>query len=192
MAHQEGTLGERHLNPIVFLDIQIGDRAVGRLTIELRADIVPKTAENFRALCTGENGCNKDGSTLMHFKGTPFHRIVKDLLCQSGDIKCRDGTWSQSIYNVPTQEQKFVDENFILRHAGPGVLSCVNSGPDTNGSAFYISFIECEWMNDKHVVFGCVCNEEAFAVLFELERQGSLSGQPKKAVVISDCGQLYP
>jgi cyclophilin family peptidyl-prolyl cis-trans isomerase len=93
---------------------------------------------------------------------------------------------------VNNADQKFPDENFVLRHAGPGVLSCVNSGPDTNGSGFYISFIECEWMNDRHVVFGCVCNEESFAVLFELERQGSSSGKPKNQVLISDCGQLYP
>lgn len=189
---QEGLKGDRQSNPIVFLDITIGNDLAGRISLELRSDLCPKTAENFRVLCTGEKGMNKDGTTMMHYKGTKFHRIMKDVICQSGDIKNGDGTWSQSIYSKADPEQKFADENFILRHTGPGVLSMVNAGPDTNGSGFYLSFIETAWMNEKHVVFGCICNEESLAVLFEIERQGTPSGAPKKQVMISDCGQLYP
>ena len=191
-ATQEGLKGDRASNPIVFLDISIGNKIAGRISLELRADLCPKTAENFRVLCTGEAGMNKDGITMMHYKGTKFHRIVKDVICQTGDIKNSDGTWSQSIYTHNGPEQKFPDENFILRHTGPGVLSMVNAGPDTNGSGFYLSFIECAWMNEKHVVFGCICNEESLAVLFEIERQGTPSGRPRSQVLIADCGQLYP
>jgi len=187
----EGVLGDRKTNPIVFLDISIGERMAGRICIELRADLCPKTCENFRSMCTGEAGMNPDGVTLMHYKGTPFHRIVKDQLCQSGDVKNKDGTWNESIYHG-RPDRKFNDENFLLRHAGPGCVSCVNSGPDSNGSGFFISFVECDWMNDKHVVFGAVCNRESIKVLADLERQGSVSGAPKHPVVIADCGQLYP
>ena len=191
-ATQEGLKGDRASNPIVFLDITIGNKLAGRISLELRSDLCPKTAENFRVLCTGEAGMNKDGITMMHYKGCKFHRIVKDVICQSGDIKNCDGTWSQSIY-TQVEDQKFPDENFLLRHTGPGVLSMVNSGPDTNGSGFYLSFIETgQWMNEKHVVFGCICNEESLAVLFEIERQGTPSGAPRAHVLISDCGQLYP
>jgi len=188
---RNGIKGPREKNPVVFLDISIGERIAGRLNIELRADLVPKTAENFRQLCTGEGGLYPDGKTRRHLKGTGFHRVVKDTLCQAGDLVNGDGTWSRSIYER-RKDGLFEDENFILRHTGPGVLSMVNRGPDTNGSGFYLSFVECQWMNERHVVFGSVCNEESLAVLFEIEREGSESGRPKKRVLIADCGQLYP
>ena len=128
-AARAGQLGERSVNPIMYLDIQIGDKAAGRICIELRADLCPKTCENFKSLCLGDTGTNKDGLTLMHYKGTPFHRIIKDQICQCGDIKHHDGTWSQSVFMtktgskgemIPNPDQKFEDENFILRHTGPG------------------------------------------------------------------------
>ena len=157
----------------------------------------------------------------MHYKGCVFHRVVTAYLCQSGDIKCGNGTWSQSIFSHNNPEAKFADENVILRHAGPGVLSMVNEGPDSNGSGFYIDFVENErvryymlpaaimpvmklsylvsflsigslQLNDKNVVFGVVCSEDSIAVLFEMERQGSLSGKPRETIMIADCGQLYP
>jgi cyclophilin family peptidyl-prolyl cis-trans isomerase len=188
---REGLLGERATNPIVFLEITADDTVMGRLVIELRSDLCPTTCENFRLLCTGETGYNKDGITMMHYKGSPFQRIIKGKLCQSGDIKHHDGTWSQSCFAF-NEEHLFDDENFTLRHTGPGVLSMCNRGPNSNGSGFYISFVECNWMNDKNVVFGCICNRESMEVLFQIENLGSFSGIPKKNVFISDCGQLFP
>ena len=101
-------------------------------------------------------------------EGTSFHRIVKDSLCQGGDLSQGDGTWSASVFR-DNDDCLFADENFILRHTGPGVLSMANSGPDTNGSQFYISFVETAWMDEHHVVFGCVCNEDSFTVLYDIE-----------------------
>ena len=120
-----------------------------------------------------------------------FHRIVKDSLCQGGDLSQGDGTWSASVFR-DNADCLFADENFILRHTGPGVLSMANSGPDTNGSQFYLSFVETAWMDEHHVVFGCVCNQDSLTVLYDIERQGSQSGRPRQPVVIADSGQLYP
>lgn len=107
-------------------------------------------------------------------------------------MKFHDGSWSQSVFAVENEDQTFADENFIFRHVGPGIVSMVNRGPDSNGSGFYISLVECGWMNDKNVAFGCLCNEESMAVLFEIGRFGSASGKPTAPIVIQDCGQLYP
>ena len=96
----------------------------------------------------------------MCYRGTKIHRIVKDSLCQGGDIAHGNGTWSRSIYRN-NEQREFPDENFILRHTGPGVLSMCNHGPDTNGSQFFLSFVETTWMDERHVVFGCVCNEDS-------------------------------
>ncbi|KAJ1451239.1 cyclophilin-like domain-containing protein [Pelagophyceae sp. CCMP2097] len=180
------TLGVRKANPIVFFDISIGGEPIGRMTIELRADLAAVCAENFRALCTGEKGRRDD--VVLHYKGSKMHRVVYKSHCQGGDLKYGDGTWSESSFKAGY----FDDENFILRHTGPGVLSMCNKGPDTNGSQFLLHFAESLKFDERHVVFGCLADEESMRVLFTVERAGTLHGAPQKEVIIADCGQLYP
>ncbi|MCS6812958.1 MAG: peptidylprolyl isomerase [Cyanobacteria bacterium] len=169
-------------NPRVFFDITIGGKPAGRIVMELRADIVPKTAENFRALCTGEKGQGASGKPL-HYKGSTFHRIIPDFMCQGGDFTRGNGTGGESIYGT-----RFADENFILKHTGPGLLSMANAGPGTNGSQFFITTTETPWLDGKHVVFGSVV--EGLEVVQAMEAVGSDSGVTRQPVVIADCGQL--
>ena len=171
-----------HTNPRVFFDITIGDDAAGRIVFELRADIVPKTAENFRALCTGEKGAGQSGKPL-HYKGSTFHRIIPDFMCQGGDFTNDNGTGGESIYG-----SRFADENFQLKHTDAGLLSMANAGPGTNGSQFFITTTQTPWLDGKHVVFGSVV--EGMDVVRAMEAQGSQSGRPKQRIVITDCGQL--
>jgi peptidylprolyl isomerase len=169
-------------NPKVALDVSIGGEPAGTLTLELFADVVPKTAENFRALCTGEKGTGKSGKPLS-YKGSPFHRIIPGFMIQGGDFTRGNGTGGESIYG-----EKFADENFELKHTGPGILSMANAGPNTNGSQFFITVAETPWLDGKHVVFGKVV--DGMDVLKKMEEQGSRSGQTKADVVLSDCKQL--
>lgn len=164
-------------NPQVFFDISIGGEAAGRIVMELRADVVPDTAENFRALCTGEKGQD------LHFKGSAFHRIIPQFMCQGGDFTRGNGTGGKSIYG-----DRFPDENFQLKHTGPGILSMANAGPNTNGSQFFLTTVTTEWLDGKHVVFGSVV--EGMDVVKAMEAVGSRSGTTSKPVVIADCGQL--
>ncbi len=162
-------------NPTVFFDLTVDGQPAGRVTFELFADVVPKTAENFRALCTGEHGFG--------YKGSGFHRIIPDFMCQGGDFTRGNGTGGKSIYG-----EKFADENFTLRHTEPGQLSMANAGPNTNGSQFFITTAVTAWLDGKHVVFGKVT--DGMDLIRKIEGLGSGSGTPRSKVEIADCGQL--
>jgi len=170
------------VNPKVFFDVTIGDKPAGRIVMELFADSVPKTAENFRALCTGEKGVGKSGKPL-HFKGSVFHRVIPQFMLQGGDFTNGNGTGGESIYGA-----KFADENFIHKHTGAGILSMANAGPNTNGSQFFICTVKTEWLDGKHVVFGKVI--EGLNVVKAVEAVGTQSGRTNQKVAIADCGQL--
>ena len=169
-------------NPQVFFDITVGGQNAGRIVMELYADKTPKTAENFRALCTGEKGVGKSGKPL-HFKGSSFHRVITEFMAQGGDFTAGNGTGGESIYGM-----KFPDENFTVKHTKRGDLSMANAGPNTNGSQFFLCFIPCNWLDGKHCVFGSVV--DGFPVLDALEAVGSQTGQTRAPCVIADCGQL--
>merc|ERR1719352_1178304 len=169
-------------NPIVFFDMSIGGQPAGRIEMTLRADVVPKTAENFRCLCTGEKGTGRSGKPL-HFKGSSFHRVITDFMCQGGDFTRGNGTGGESIYG-----DKFADENFQLKHTGPGVLSMANAGPGTNGSQFFLCTVKTDWLDNKHVVFGSVT--KGLEVVKKVESYGSQSGKTSKKIIIADSGQL--
>lgn len=162
-------------NPQVFFDMDIGGEDAGRITFELRADVAPKTAENFRALCTGEKGFG--------YKGSPFHRVIPQFMCQGGDFTNQNGTGGKSIYG-----DKFDDEDFSLPHTGKGILSMANAGPNTNGSQFFICTVDTPWLDGRHVVFGKVI--DGLDVVDKVEEVGSQSGATSKSVVVRDCGEL--
>ncbi|CAH8578456.1 unnamed protein product [Heterobilharzia americana] len=156
----------------VFFDLSADGKPLGRVVFQLSAD-TPKTSENFRALCTHEKGYG--------YKKSVFHRIIPNFMCQGGDFTNADGTGGKSIYG-----SKFADENFKLKHK-PFVLSMANSGPNTNGSQFFITTVACPWLDGKHVVFGDVV--EGQQIVKNLEKYGSESGKTNATVVVDDCGQ---
>ncbi|KAI0698012.1 cyclophilin-like domain-containing protein [Cytidiella melzeri] len=157
----------------VFFDIAADQQPLGRVVFKLYDDVVPKTARNFRELCTGQHGFG--------YAGSSFHRIIPGFMCQGGDFTKHNGTGGKSIYG-----RTFPDENFTLRHTKPGLLSMANSGPNTNGSQFFITTAVTEWLDGKHTVFGEIV--EGVSVVKQIEAAGTRSGDPKKHIVITASG----
>ncbi|KAI9320571.1 peptidyl-prolyl cis-trans isomerase cyp5 [Dichotomocladium elegans] len=168
--------------PKVFFDIHIKSNPSGRMVFKLFSDTVPKTAENFRALCTGEKGVGNFGKPL-HYKNSSFHRVIPGFMAQGGDFTMGDGRGGESIYG-----RTFKDENFTLKHTGRGLLSMANAGPNTNGSQFFITFDQTPWLNGNHTVFGELI--EGKEVLDLIEQYGSQSGRPLADIKIVDSGEI--
>ncbi|KAK4766383.1 hypothetical protein SAY87_008025 [Trapa incisa] len=172
--------------PKCYLDISIGRELEGRIVVELFSDIVPRTADNFRALCTGEKGIGPNTGVPLHYKGVRFHRIIKNFIVQGGDISAGDGTGGESIYGL-----KFEDENFDVKHERKGMLSMANSGPNTNGSQFFITTTRTSHLDGKHVVFGKVI--KGIGVVRSIEHVAAGAGDlPTLDIVIADCGEFPP
>lgn len=172
-------------NPIVFLDVSIADKPIGRITLELFADVCPKTTENFRQFCTGEY--RKDNKPI-GYKECSFHRISKDFMIQGGDFVNDDGTGCTSIYG----DKAFADESLgALRHSGPGVLAMSNSGPNTNGCQFYITCTRCDFLDGKYTVFGRVLDADSLLVVRKLENVPvDTNNRPTSSCVITQCGEM--
>jgi peptidylprolyl isomerase len=170
-------------NPQVFFDVTIGGDSAGRITMELFNDTVPKTADNFKQLCTG---AKSKKNRALYYKGTRFHRVIPGFMCQGGDTTNGDGTGGESIYGVKFQDESFKGK--AGRHFGTGTLSMANSGPNTNGSQFFLCTADTPWLDGKHVVFGQVV--DGYHVLQAIENVGSSSGRVSRAVTIHDCGEI--
>jgi len=179
----EDTPADTTITHRVFFDITIDEAAAGRVVMGLYGNQVPKTMENFRALCTGEKGTGVAGKPL-HYKGCGFHRIIPGFMCQGGDFTNGDGTGGESIYG-----EKFEDENFKVKHSRPGLLSMANAGKGTNGSQFFLTVKETPHLDGKHVVFGEVV-EGYDEVVKAMEAVGSSGGSTSKTVIIAECGVL--
>jgi len=176
-------MGNSKNNPKVFFDISIGGEFKGRILMTLFADVAPKTAENFRALCTGEKGVGLSGKPLS-YKGSCFHRVIKDFMIQGGDFTNGNGTGGESIYG-----EKFADENFKIKHTEAGLLSMANAGPNTNGSQFFITTVPTPHLDGKHCVFGKV--ESGMEIVRDIEDLNVASGdKPVMDVEIIECGEL--
>ncbi|BFZ57878.1 heme binding [Savitreella phatthalungensis] len=159
----------------VFFNVSAGGQSLGRIVFQLHDNVVPKTAKNFRELCTGAPGFG--------YKGSIFHRVIPQFMLQGGDFTRHNGTGGKSIYG-----EKFADENFQLRHTKPGLLSMANAGPNTNGSQFFVTTVPCPWLDGKHVVFGEVV--EGLDIVKKIESYGSASGTTKTKITIDDCGTV--
>jgi cyclophilin family peptidyl-prolyl cis-trans isomerase len=172
-------------HPLVFFDISIGGQPAGKIEMELFHRDVPETAENFRCLCTGEEGTTDEGA-LLHYKGSRIHRVIPEFMLQGGDFTRGNGTGGRSIYDG----DKFKDEprGLQMRHTKPGLLSMANAGPNSNGSQFFITTVPTPWLDGKHVIFGMVTS--GMDVVKAIEALGSESGQPAKEIKIEMCGQL--
>lgn len=166
-----------------YFDIEIGDLFIGRIIFQLFDDVVPKTCKNFRYLCSRGMGKN---IKVPCYKNSTFHRVISDFMIQGGDFTNGDGTGGASIYG-----EKFEDENFELEHNQPGLLSMANSGPDTNGSQFFITLNKTPWLDKKHVVFGIITS--GFDVIKQVENvKVGENDKPLSNIVIKDCGLIYP
>ena len=168
--------------PRVFFKVSAKGESLGEIVFELRTDIVPKTAENFRQLCIGNSGKTPSGQVLS-YKGSKFHRVIPNFMCQGGDFTKGNGTGGHSIYGL-----KFPDENFKLKHDVAGLLSMANAGPNTNGSQFFITTVQCSWLDGKHTVFGKVV--KGMDVVKKIESFGTETGLPSEKIIIEDCGEI--
>lgn len=169
---------------VVYFDIIANGEPKGRIVFKLFNDVVPHTAENFRALCTGEKGESKASGKLLTYEGSSFHRVIKDFMCQGGDFTHGTGVGGESIYG-----EKFEDENFDIKHDKPFLLSMANAGPNTNGSQFFITTVATPHLDGKHVVFGEVIQGKS--IVRQLERcEKDDNDRPLKDWKISDCGEL--
>lgn len=161
-----------------YFKVNVGNKYLGEIVFELRSDLVPKTAENFFAICTGDN------PKKYTYRGCSFHRVIKDFMIQGGDFENNNGTGGRSIYGA-----KFEDENFILKHNEPFLLSMANAGKNTNGSQFFITTVPTPWLDGKHVVFGKVVEGREIVREIENMRKRPCNDQPIEKVVIVDCGK---
>mgnify|MGYP001947377878 CR=1 FL=1 len=201
LAANKDDVKVREENPVIFMDISAKGgkrnnrgvlskpRLIGRLHFELRMDLCPMTCSNFIEILKGSRGTSIYDGITYDYKDTKIHRVVKDRIFEGGDLIGSDGECSRSIYN---RGGLFCDENFILRHAGPGCISMCNRGPNSNGSLFQVTLTRQETFDEKNVVFGCCCDDESFKVLEEINTFGTPHGLTTEELYISDTGQAYP